>query len=114
MTTNSGFFSEVSAEAAANKKEDTMDLRYLKLHFLNSDEGRAKPWEMDLGATQEIRDEELQSVHRDLSQIWTDIRALVDTQDPTAFLPCNRSFCFCHECRGRFYPGTVSERLLSE
>ena len=101
-------------EAAANKKEDTMDLRYLKLHFLNSDEGRAKPWEMDLGATQEIRDEELQSVHRDLSQIWTDIRALVDTQDPTAFLPCNRSFCFCHECRGRFYPGTVSERLLSD
>lgn len=96
--------------AAANDKDDSMDLRYLKLHFLNSEEGRAKPWEMDLGETQEIRDEELQKIHRDLSQIWTDIAALVDTQDPKAFTHCDRPFCFCHTCRDKFVPGTVWER----
>lgn len=28
-----------------------------------------------------------------------DIGALVDTQDPKAFVHCDRSFCFCHVCR---------------
>lgn len=93
-----------------NYKNDSMDLRYLKLHFLDSVEGTAKPWEMDLGATQEIRDQEMQNVHKDLSQIWTDINALVDKQDPRAFVHCDRSFCFCHVCRDRFVPGTVWER----
>jgi hypothetical protein len=98
-------------EASANSdKNDNMDLRYLKLHFLNSEEGQAKPWEMDLGETQEIRDEEMHKVHQDLSQIWTDIGALVDTQDPKAFVHCDRSFCFCHVCRDKFVPGTVWER----
>lgn len=95
--------------SSANNK-DSMDLRYLKLHFLDSQEGKAKPWEMDLGETQQIRDEELQKVHNDLSQIWRDINALVDTQDPKAFVHCERSFCFCHVCRDRFIPGTVWER----
>ncbi|VEU33983.1 unnamed protein product [Pseudo-nitzschia multistriata] len=95
--------------AAANDK-DSMDLRYLKLHFLTSEEGPAKPWEMDLGENQEIRDDELQKVHKDLSQIWMDIGALVDKQDPKAFQHCDRPFCFCHVCRDRFVPGTVWER----
>merc|ERR1719343_1114110 len=65
-------------EASATNKHDNMDLRYLKLHFLNSEEGRAKPWEMDLGESQGIRDDKLQQVHKDLSKIWMDIRALDD------------------------------------
>jgi RecB family exonuclease len=101
-------------EASSNDKKDSMDLRYLKLHFLNSEDGRAKPWEMDLGETQEIRDEELHEVHRDLSRIWMDIRALVDTQDPKAFEHCDRSFCYCHKCRDRFVPGTVWQRPVSD
>jgi len=95
-------------EASAKKDEtDKMDLRYLKLHFLNSEEGKAKPWEMDLGETQEIRDQELHAVHQDLAQIWKDINALVDTQDPKAFVHCDRPFCSCHTTREGFEPGTV-------
>ena len=92
------------------KGNDGMDLRYLKLHYLNSEKGRAKVWEMDLGETQEIRDEVLQDVHKELSQIWTDINNLVATQDPKAFVNCDRSFCYCHTCRERFVPGTVFDR----
>lgn len=84
-----------------------MDLRYLKLYYLDSETGRAKPWEMDLGETQEERDEVLYEVHQDLAQIWKDIIALVDTQDPKAFRHCDRSFCYCHTCRPRFVPGTL-------
>ena len=91
-----------------------MDLRYLKLHYLNSENGQAKPWEMDLGETQDIRDEELQKVHQDLSKIWMDITSLVAKQDPKAFSHCDRSFCFCHICRKRFVPGTVWEGLSDE
>jgi RecB family exonuclease len=98
-----------AANGAANNNND-MDLRYLKLHYLNSENGRAKPWEMDLGETQDIRDAELNEVHRDLSQIWMDISSLVQTQDPNAFVGCDRSFCFCHVCRDRFVPGTVWEK----
>jgi hypothetical protein len=87
-----------------------MDLRYLKLHYLNSEKGRAKIWEMDLGESQEIRDEVLRSVHNDLSKIWTDIQELVATQDPKAFVHCDRPFCYCHTCRERFVPGTVFDR----
>lgn len=95
-------------EAAKTKEEsDNMDLRYLKLHFLNSEEGRAKPWEMDLGATQEIRDQELQVIHQDLAQIWKDITELVATQDPKAFVHCDRPFCSCHTMRKDFEPGTL-------
>ena len=92
---------------STNDVENNMDLRYLKLHFLNSEEGKAKPWEMDLGATQEIRDAELNKVHSDLAQIWKDIKALVDTQDPKAFQHCDRPFCSCHTMRKDFEPGSV-------
>ena len=100
-------------EASSNRggdPNDNMDLRYLKLHFLNSEEGQAKPWEMDLGETQEIRDEELQKVHKDLSQIWKDINALVDTQDPKAFVHCDRPFCSCHATRKGFQLGSLWDR----
>ena len=101
---------EKNAAAGTSAKNNEMELRYLKLHYLNSVNGRAKPWEMDLGETQDIRDAELNEVHRDLSQIWMDISSLVQTQDPNAFIGCDRSFCFCHVCRDRFVPGTVWEK----
>ncbi|KAG7342387.1 RecB family exonuclease-like protein [Nitzschia inconspicua] len=89
----------------------SMELRYLKLHYLTSEKGRAKVWEMDLGETQQIRDETLQEVHQDLAKIWTDIRSLVATQDPKSFTHCDRSFCYCHKCREKFVPGTLYERM---
>eukprot|EP00532_Pseudo-nitzschia_australis_P005896 CAMPEP_0168177102 /NCGR_PEP_ID=MMETSP0139_2-20121125/8236_1 /TAXON_ID=44445 /ORGANISM="Pseudo-nitzschia australis, Strain 10249 10 AB" /LENGTH=409 /DNA_ID=CAMNT_0008096053 /DNA_START=215 /DNA_END=1444 /DNA_ORIENTATION=- len=101
---------EKNHASAKNNKDDSMDLRYLKLHFLDSVEGTAKPWELDLGPTQEIRDQAMQNVHKDLSQIWTDINALIDKQDPRAFVHCDRPFCSCHVVRDRFVPGTVWER----
>jgi hypothetical protein len=96
---------------SSNNGQSSMDLRYLKLHYLNSEKGRAKVWEMDLGETQQMRDETLQQVHQDLAKIWTDIRELVSMQDPKAFMQCDRSFCYCHKCRERFVPGTVFERV---
>ena len=86
-----------------------MDLRLLRLFHLNNHCGQAEFLDMDLGATQEERDVVLHETHQDLAQIWKDINALVDTQDPTAFVGCDRSFCYCHKCRPRFYPGTVWE-----
>jgi len=111
---NSAATAKTNYGSSSKNKNDgnnsDMELRYLKLHYLNSVNGRAKPWEMDLGETQDIRDEALNEVHRDLSQIWVDILSLVEKQDPKAFVHCDRSFCFCHKCRERFVPDTVWER----
>jgi hypothetical protein len=87
-----------------------MDIRFLKLHYLTSEKSRAKVWEMDLGESQLVRDEVLQQVHQDLAKIWIDIQGLVATQDPKAFIHCDRSFCYCHTCRNKFVPGTVFEK----
>eukprot|EP00980_Cylindrotheca_fusiformis_P022454 scaffold9308_cov115-Cylindrotheca_fusiformis.AAC.17 len=86
-----------------------MDLRYLRLFYLNSESGTAKPWEYDLGETQEERDEILNEVHEDLSNVWMNITSLVRQQDPKAFVGCDRSFCYCHKCRDRFANDTVWE-----
>ena len=91
----------------AAEKLNGMDLRWLRLLHLTSHSGEAKYLDMDLGPTQEERDRVLQEVHADLSQIWTDIHALVATQDPKAFVGCDRSFCYCHSCRDKFLEGTV-------
>jgi hypothetical protein len=88
---------------------NSMNLRYLELLYLNSEQGTAKTLRYDLGATQEQRDEALQSIHQDLSQVWQDISDLVALQDPKAFVGCERSFCHCHQCRDRFVPGTLWE-----
>lgn len=88
----------------------SMNLRYLRLFYLSSvEQDRAQVLDYDLGKTQEARDVELQAVHKDLAATWKDIQALVATQDPLAFLPCDRPFCYCHKCRRRFIPGTLVE-----
>lgn len=86
-----------------------MDLRLLRLLYLNSESGTAVNWDMDLGPTEEERDALLQGVHQDLSNVWTEIVELVSTQDPKAFVGCDRSFCYCHKCREKFVPGSVWE-----
>lgn len=86
-----------------------LPIRFLRLFHLTSDAGAAQKLDMDLGATQVERDEKLQALHQDLSQTWMSIVDLVSKQDPTAFVGCNRSFCYCHVCRPRFVPGTVWE-----
>jgi hypothetical protein len=90
-----------------------IDLRFLKLYYLDSEKGRAQPWEMDLGETQEERDEVLNVIHQDLAQIWRDVTALVATQDPKSFVHCDRPFCSCHTTRAKFVPGTVWDKLSS-
>lgn len=105
---------KVYALLLKEKKDDgpslsTMDLRYLELLYLNSENGTAKPLLYDLGETQDQRDDVLQGIHRDLSQVWRDISDLVALQDPSAFVGCDRSFCHCHKCRPRFVPGTLWE-----
>jgi len=86
-----------------------LDLRMLRLLFLTSENGHGEYLDMDLGETQEERDAVLQEIHQDLSNVWTSINVLVATQDPKAFVGCDRSFCYCHKCRTQFVPGTVWE-----
>lgn len=96
-------------ESSNNSVNNGMDLRMLRLLFLTSESGRGEYLDMDLGETQEERDAVLQEVHQDLAQVWSCIQTLVATQDPKAFVGCNRSFCYCHKCRPQFVPGTVWE-----
>ena len=94
---------------SSQSQSQSLDYRWLRLLHLTSASGKAQHLDFDLGATQEERDAALQEVHQDLSQVWNSIIELVDTQDPRAFVGCNRSFCSCHECRAQFVPGTVWE-----
>lgn len=97
-------------EAGADKYASSgLDLRMLRLLFLTSESGRGEYLDMDLGETQEERDAVLQEVHQDLAHVWTSINDLVATQDPKAFVGCDRPFCYCHKCRKQFVPGTVWE-----
>ena len=96
-------------KGAGKDQPQGMDLRFLQLLYLTSANGQAKPWDYDLGETQDIRDEVLNEVHQDLSNVWTSITNLVKLQDPRGFAGCDRSFCYCHKCRERFVPGSVWE-----
>jgi hypothetical protein len=87
----------------------SLDLRYLRLLYLTSEQGNGRYLDYDLGPTQAERDAELQAVHQDLAFQWTRICHLVSLQDPRAWEPCNRSFCYCHQCRPQFLPGTLME-----
>eukprot|EP00559_Dactyliosolen_fragilissimus_P000896 CAMPEP_0184854900 /NCGR_PEP_ID=MMETSP0580-20130426/275_1 /TAXON_ID=1118495 /ORGANISM="Dactyliosolen fragilissimus" /LENGTH=351 /DNA_ID=CAMNT_0027349271 /DNA_START=281 /DNA_END=1333 /DNA_ORIENTATION=- len=48
----------------------TVNLRQLRLMYLTNVDGSGQYLDMDLGETQEERDEVLQEVHADLSKIW--------------------------------------------
>lgn len=87
-----------------------LDLRMLRLIYLTSDEGSAKYLDLDLGETEDERDEILQRIHADLANVWTRINELVAMQDPKAFVHCDRKFCWCHKVRPRFVPRTLWER----
>jgi RecB family exonuclease len=86
-----------------------LDLQFLRLFYLTSEEGPAKYLDFDLGETQEERDFMLQEIHQDISNVWTSILDLVSKQDPKTFVGCDRSFCYCHKCRERFVPGSLWE-----
>jgi RecB family exonuclease len=90
-------------------QSNSMDLRFLQLFYLTSEDSQAKQWEYDLGDTQEKRDLILNEIHDDLATVWKSIKELVEKQDPKAFVGCDRSFCHCHKCRPRFEPGTLWE-----
>ena len=87
------------------------DLRLLRLMYLTNKDGNAQFLDMDLGETQDERDEVLNEVHSDLTNIWSNIITLVNTQDPTKFHHCDRSFCDCHKVRPNFVPGSVSDEI---
>ena len=96
--------------ALLHREQETggdLDLRYLRLFYLTSETGEARYLDLDLGETQLERDSILQEIHADLSNVWAKIVELVSSQDPKAFVGCDRSFCYCHECRERFVPGSL-------
>jgi RecB family exonuclease len=82
-------------------------LRLLRLMYLTSGDGEGRYLDMDLGETEEEQNSVLQEVHKDLSEIWKDIRDLVQTQDPKLFRHCDRKFCICHTLRPKFVPGSL-------
>lgn len=85
-----------------------LPLRYLRLLFLTSHDHRgAVAMDLDLGATQEERDQVLRGVQQGLVQVWNDISELVALQDPNVWKGCDRSFCYCHTCRPTFVAGSV-------
>jgi hypothetical protein len=86
-----------------------LELCMLRLLFLTSKTGKGQFLDMDLGSSQKEREATLHEIHVNLSNIWTRINELVSTNDPKAFVGCDRSFCYCHKCRAQFLPGTVWE-----
>jgi RecB family exonuclease len=81
----------------------TLPVTQLRLLYLTSQSGQAIMWDDDIHLV--TVDETKQQV----LTVWKDIRELVDTQDPKAFVGCQRSFCYCHKCRDKFVPGSVWE-----
>lgn len=98
-------FEQLKIYAVLYKGE--LPLRYLRLLFLTSHESRAVAMDLDLGATQEERDQVLRHVEQGLVDVWNDISQLVAMQDPKAWKGCDRSFCYCHTCRPTFVSGSV-------
>lgn len=49
----------------------------------------------------------LHETEQDVISIFSDIKVLVDMQDPRAFKHCDGKFCNCHEIRRRFRYGSV-------
>jgi PD-(D/E)XK nuclease superfamily len=96
-------------EKNADQELEGIELRMLRLLFLTSESGPGQYLDLDMGASREERDALLNEIHVDLADVWTKINALVATQDPKAFLGCDRSFCYCHQCRPRFMPKTLWE-----
>lgn len=111
--------SQAKSAAAETSPTGALQLRILRLLHLTSgdtnnptdtaSEGTAQYLDYDLGATQEERDVILDDIYENLVDTWTNIRALVDTQDPLQFRGCDRSFCWCHKCRPQFVAGSLWE-----
>ena len=88
-----------------------IQVRNLRLVYLTSkDQGPAKYLDCDLGATEEARNAELDRIQADIGRVWSSIQSLVQTNDPRAFVHCDRSFCWCHKVRPKFIPQTVWQR----
>ena len=111
--------SQPKSAVAETSPSGALQLRILRLlHLTSSDnsnaidtasDGPAQYLDYDLGATQEERNVILDDIYENLVDTWTNIRTLVDTQDPLQFRGCDRSFCWCHKCRPQFVPGSLWE-----
>jgi hypothetical protein len=100
-----------SSSSSGNlSKVCNIQLRFLRLMYLNSSSDKAKYIEMDLGESQEERDFILDSIHCELSDIWRSIQSLVHQQDARAFVHCDRPWCTCHILRDKFVPGSIWSR----
>ncbi len=89
---------------------------FLRLFYLTSHSDSVEAndcpgvfWDLDLGSSQNERNELLNKIHADLVMVWQAINDMVAEQDPKVFYGCNRTFCFCHRCRSMFPAGTVWE-----
>jgi RecB family exonuclease len=102
-----GLHNKDTSVVAAGKNGTSANVRFLRLMYLTSDNGKAQYIDMDLGKTAEQRDEILSMIHSDLSNVWAQIYSLVQLQDAKAFHHCDRPFCFCHRVRPYLKPESV-------
>lgn len=96
---------EMSIQSLDGDKDlpDEAEVRSLRLLYLTSVSGKGQFLDFELGREEKHRDAVLNEVHCELSDIWKEIKRLVDQQDPSAFLHCNRKFCFCHKLRPKVF-----------
>ena len=102
-----GLRNKDTSVVAAGKDGTSANVRFLRLMYLTSDNGKAQYIDMDLGRTAEQRDEILSMIHSDLSKVWAQIYSLVQLQDAKVFHHCDRPFCFCHRVRPYLKPESV-------
>ncbi|GKY90360.1 hypothetical protein MPSEU_000010000 [Mayamaea pseudoterrestris] len=81
----------------------SLPVTQLRLLYLTSHSGQAMVWDND------IEESTMHDTKQAILNVWKQIRELVDAQDPRAFVGCQRSFCYCHQCRDKFVPGSVWE-----
>lgn len=91
-------------------------IRFLRVLYLQSvDDGPAVAWDYDMGTTTTMVDAQLDAMEERILNVYRAIIDKLDSPDPLhAFAGCERSFCFCHQCRSKFAKGLVWEPPSSE
>lgn len=76
------------------------------MYLGDGDAGGATLVEEALPADEVSYSLQLDEVQRECVATWRSIAQLVQGNDPLAFRPCTRKFCFCHQARPAVFGGS--------